>query len=232
MARPSKQIGWSQEANLYYELLKQLERLTAVMSNVTLGPVTPSIPSVTIGTQIWSLRNLDVETYRNGDPIPQVTDGTEWANLTTGAWCYYLNSSANGVVYGKLYNWYAVNDPRGLAPEGWHIPTNSEWTTLSNFLGGLTIAGGAMKEAGTTNWAAPNTDATNSSGLTILPSGNRFFLAIPNQFSFLTTSGYYWSSTSLTATTAGIRWVWNTDGTLRDTAYNKKGGLAVRLVKD
>jgi hypothetical protein len=164
MGIPSKQIGWSQEANLYYNILKQLNRLTAVMSKVTLEPSAPIIPSVTICDQTWSLYNLDVETYRNGDPIPQVTDGTAWANLTTGAWCYYLNSSANGVVYGKLYNWYAVNDPRGLAPEGWHIPSLREFNylisqTLDNNLNDL-------KEGGTAHWTTATT-STNLNGKTL-----------------------------------------------------------------
>jgi uncharacterized protein (TIGR02145 family) len=80
--------------------------------------------------------NLDVVTYRNGDIIPQVTDPSLWSSLTTGAWCYYNNDANNGGIYGKLYNWYAVNDPRGLAPEGWHVPTDEEWETLTNKLGG------------------------------------------------------------------------------------------------
>lgn len=100
---------------------------------------------ITIGTQIWSNTNLDVTTYRDGTPIPQVTDPTAWVNLTTGAWCYYNNDPANGAIYGKLYNWYAVagihdaaslNDPslrKQLAPQGWHIPTDAEWTTLTDF---------------------------------------------------------------------------------------------------
>jgi len=90
--------------------------------------------------------NLDIETYRNGDIIPQVTDPTAWKELTTGAWCYYGNNDDNGAKYGKLYNWYAVNDSRGLAPQGWHISTDAEWTTLSTLLGGEDIAGGKLKE--------------------------------------------------------------------------------------
>ena len=89
---------------------------------------------VLIGTQIWTNRNLDVETYRDGTPIPQVTDPTAWEALTTGAWCYYANNTANGIIYGKLYNWFAVNDSRGLAPSGWHVPTRDEWFVLINYL--------------------------------------------------------------------------------------------------
>src|ERR1035437_3981549 len=131
------------------------------------NPPTPpvSIPSVTICSQIWMLKNLDVSTYRNGDAIPQVTDSIQWVNLTTGAWCYYNNNSANGPVYGKLYNWYAVNDPRGLAPVGWHVPSHAEWTELSICLYAISPTGnvgGKMKSTGTIEaatglWYAPNT---------------------------------------------------------------------------
>jgi uncharacterized protein (TIGR02145 family) len=132
--------------------------------------------SIKIGSQVVMKKNLNVSHYRNGDRIPQVKGPDKWAALTTGAWCWYNNDSANGAVYGKLYNWYAVNDPRGLAPEGWHIPSDAEWTTLTTFLGGEGVAGGKMKERGITHWIYPNTDATNSSGFTGLPGGVRYFL--------------------------------------------------------
>ncbi|MBS1533548.1 MAG: fibrobacter succinogenes major paralogous domain-containing protein [Bacteroidetes bacterium] len=126
--------------------------------------------TVTIGTQCWTTKNLNVSRYRNGDIIPQVTDATEWANLTTGAWCYYNNDSANGPVYGKLYNWYAVNDPRGLAPLGYHIPSNDEWTTLIDFLGGENVAGKKMKS--TTLWNnIHGIIGDNSSGFSGIPAG-------------------------------------------------------------
>ena len=110
-------------------------------------------PSVSICCQRWMTRNLDVAVYRNEDPIPKVTDEAAWAALTTGAYCYYNNdSTAYAATYGKLYNWYAVNDTRGLAPEGWYIPTDFEWTTLGACLGGDGVAGGSMKEIGTMHW--------------------------------------------------------------------------------
>ena len=105
---------------------------------------------VTIGTQTWTSKNLDISTYRNGEVIPEVQDSAAWANLTTGAWCYYENSTAKGTIYGKLYNWYAVNDPRGLAPKGYHIPSDAEWTILTDYLGGDSIAGKQMKS--TSGW--------------------------------------------------------------------------------
>ena len=103
---------------------------------------TSGVPGVKISNQLWTLKNLDEITYRNGDIIPHITDSVKWAGLTTGAWCYYNNDPNNNSTYGKLYNWYAVNDPRGLAPEGWHIPSKDEWTSLINFLGGDAAAGG------------------------------------------------------------------------------------------
>ena len=131
----------------------------------------PIPTDITIGSQVWASKNLDVDHYRNGDPIPQVTNKNDFLGFTTGAWCYYNNDSANGAVYGKLYNWYAVNDPRGLAPLGYHIPNDNEWTSLFTTLGGMSLAGGAMREAGTSHWILPNTGATNSSGFTALPAG-------------------------------------------------------------
>jgi uncharacterized protein (TIGR02145 family) len=101
--------------------------------------------TVTIGSQVWASKNLNVSTYRNGEIIPHVQDQNAWAKLTTGAWCYYDNDPSNEAKYGKLYNWYAVNDPRGLAPVGFHIPTHEEWLTLTDYLGGEALAGGKMK---------------------------------------------------------------------------------------
>ena len=103
--------------------------------------------TVTIGTQVWTSKNLDVTTYRNGDVIPHVQDQEAWATLTTGAWCYYNNDPANGTKYGKLYNWYAVNDARGLAPQGYHIPSEAEWDTLLHYLGGCFAADTKMKSS-------------------------------------------------------------------------------------
>jgi uncharacterized protein (TIGR02145 family) len=95
----------------------------------------PNSTSMTYCNKVWSTLNLNVTKYRNGDEIPQVTDPTEWANLTTGAWCWYNNDSLLGIKYGRIYNWYAVNDQRGLAPDGWHIPDISEWNDLFNCIG-------------------------------------------------------------------------------------------------
>ena len=194
---------------------------------------TPSQASqVVIGTQQWMKENLDVSTYRNGDIIPQVTDATKWGGLTTGAWCYYNNDSLNGAIYGKLYNWYAVNDPRGLALQGWHIPTDAEWTTLSTFLGGDAAAGGKMKTTGTTRWTSPNASATNESGFTALPGGFRNDFGTFNSVGYF---GYWWSATEASNSEhAWYRALGNYNGTLdRTNLYgNKRYGFSIRCIRD
>jgi uncharacterized protein (TIGR02145 family) len=155
----------------------------------------PTIPimvnEVQIGNQIWMSKNLNVSRYRNGDPIPEVTDPVQWRYLTSGAWCYYNNNPAYGKIYGKLYNWYAVNDPRGLAPTNWHIPSDAEFTILADFLGGVAIAGGKMKT--TILWDIPNTGATNSSGFAGIPGGCRYYDG--SGFSPVNRDDYMWTST-------------------------------------
>jgi uncharacterized protein (TIGR02145 family) len=194
---------------------------------------------VLIGTQLWTNRNLDVETYRDGTPIPQVTDTTAWAALTTGAWCYYANNTANGVVYGKLYNWYAVAGidgsgiPRILAPLGYHVPTDAEWTTLTTYLGGESVAGGKMKATGTSLWTSPNTGATNESGFTGLGGGDRYNSGTDFNLGLL---GFWWSSSEIDTANAWYRYLsYNLGSAGRFNAsysYNKKLGLSVRLIKD
>jgi uncharacterized protein (TIGR02145 family) len=151
------------------------------------------VPQVQIGSQIWAKRNLDVSTYRNGDTIPQVTDPTEWRNLTTGAWCYYNNDPEMGKIYGKLYNWEAVSDPRGLAPQGWKIPSDSDWTILTNYLGGDSLAGVKLKESGTEHWII-NFYGTNNYGFSALPNGIR---CEDGAFCVLGIKSNWWSNTYL-----------------------------------
>ncbi len=184
---------------------------------------------VTIGTQVWKNKNLEVTNYRNGDMIPQVTDPTDWASLTTGAWCYYNNDSTNGAIYGKLYNWYAVNDSRGLAPVGYHLPTDYEWNILSDYLGGESVAGGKIKEAGTTNWLSPNTGADNRSGFTALPGG---FRSTDGAFVDIGRGTLWWSSTEGDSATAWTRNLNNYSGYIGSNLFNKIFGFSVRCIKD
>ena len=129
-------------------------------------------PNMTI-SQVWTTKNLDVDHYRNGDKIPQVTDPTEWENLTTGAWCYFNNDPLMGQIYGKLYNGYAVKDSRGLAPKGWHVPNVDEWNTFIAYAGGMEYAGGKLKEKGSLHWQYPNVEATDKYSFAALPGGVR-----------------------------------------------------------
>ncbi|MEX1014923.1 MAG: fibrobacter succinogenes major paralogous domain-containing protein [Candidatus Paceibacterota bacterium] len=142
---------------------------------------------VKIGTQNWCTKNLNVSTYSNGDTIPMVQDADAWRNLTTGAWCYYENKEKNGSIYGKLYNWFAVNDPRGLAPKGFHIPGEFEWRTLTDFLGGDYFAGTKMKS--TSSLWKDNGRGTNESGFAGLPGGYRFE---DGTFCFIGEEGKWW----------------------------------------
>jgi len=185
------------------------------------------IQTTLVGTQRWMKENLNVATYRNGDIIPQVTDPTAWAALTTGAWCYYNNDAANGAIYGKLYNWYAVNDSRGLSPLGWHLPTDAEWTTLGSSLGGDNVAGGKMKSTGTTYWTSPNTDATNSSGFSGLPGGYG-----GESFGSFGSYGSFWSASESDVSNAWRRDLGFNYSFLYRATANKKGGISVRCVKD
>lgn len=195
----------------------------------TTNPDNPT-DSVKIGNQVWMCRNLDVDRYRNGDLIPEVKDQTEWVKLTTGAWCYYNNDTALGKIYGKLYNWYAVNDSRGLAPFGSHIPTDAEWTELTSYLGGEKIAGGKLKETGKVHWLSPNTGATNSSGFFALPGGWRnsafgYFTDIGN-------SGYWWSASESNSTNAMYRRLFFDGATISRYSINKGNGYSVRCIRD
>lgn len=154
------------------DLLAQISLLQSQVGSLNFGA--GLFPKTTISNQTWSTTNLDVTTYRDGSPIPQVTDPTEWANLTTGAWCYYGNNATNNEPYGKLYNWYAVNDPRGLAPVGYHVATEADFITLIANNGGENTAGYALKEVGPTHWFQNYTQgSTNSSGFNAVGSGYR-----------------------------------------------------------
>lgn len=216
-----------------------MKKLVLLIISLVLFNQTTYGQEVTIGTQIWQTTNLNVTTYRDGTPIPEVTDPTQWGTLTTGAWCYYNNTTANGTTYGKLYNWYAVEgihdtDPNTsnkiLAPTGYHIPTNEEWTTLTTFLGGETIAGGKMKSIGTTLWNSPNTNATNSSGFTGLPGGYRYNNVYPsNNVGY---NGFWWSSSEGSTTIALHRSLAYSNSGFGSSTNPKVHGFSVRCISD
>ena len=182
-----------------------------------------------IGTQKWILKNLNADRYRNGDTIRHARTAEEWQDAEAkneGAWCYYNNDPKNGEKYGKLYNWYCVQDVRGLAPAGYHIPGDSEWSLLLEYLGGESFAGFKMKS--TTGWADGG-NGDNSSGFNGLPGG---YCGIYGNFSNMTENGDWWSSSEYNAYNA-----WN-----RNLNYNvsrvdrnlnfKYFGLSVRCLRD
>jgi uncharacterized protein (TIGR02145 family) len=210
--------------------------------------------SVTNCGLTFTKQNLSVSKYSDGTVIPQVTDPTQWINLTTGAWCYYNNDPANGAVYGKLYNWYAVAgiydaasaaNPalrKKLAPTGWHIPSDGEWSNLINCLdpnadGGNNlpnIAGGKMKSIGTIQagnglWQEPNTNATNASGFTGLPAGYRYY---DGAFLYVGSLGVWWSSSEYGTTGAWYRYLYYNDGYANSYSGNKEDGFSVRCLRD
>jgi uncharacterized protein (TIGR02145 family) len=208
-------------------------------SNKCLARVTAKVvyetiyPEIQICNQVWMGCNLDVDTYRNGEPIPEVTDFNDWSNLKTGAWCYYNNDPMMGIIYGKLYNWYAVIDPRGLAPKGWHIPSDSEWKELSNCLGGELIAGGKLKSTGTKElgdgiWWYPNTGATDESGFSALPGG----LCSYNGFFNLEMRGHWWSSTEYYGMYSWNRNLYYDSEELIRNYSGKEYPISVRCIKD
>ncbi len=186
--------------------------------------VYPIPPTVNIGYQVWTQKNLAVKNYRNGDPIPEVSDPTAWASLTTGAWCYVNNDPSTEAKYGILYNWYAVNDSRGLAPLGMHIPSNNE----ANYIATIDNIGGKMKEIGTTNWLNPNADATNTTGFTGLPAGFRHENG--NFFQLGMTANFYTSTYN--PPNANIFSLGHLFGNINQQTINPNRGLSVRCIKD
>ncbi len=190
--------------------------------------------TVSLCNKVWTTENLKVSHYRNGDAIPQVQDNLQWENLTTGAWCWYNNDSVNFSKYGKLYNWYAVNDPRGLAPAGWHVPTENDWVALANCLGGEAVAGGKIKTRGTIQastgiWETPNVTVDPDSHLKGLPGGYRDG---PGSFIGLGSYNYWWTSTQQDAGTARMQVVINFVSNLNKGFFGKHYGFYVRCVND
>ncbi len=199
--------------------------------------------TITIGTQVWMVENLKTTKYRNGDPIQNVTNNSAWATLTQGAQCNYNNSETNGIKYGKIYNWHAVKDSRKLAPTGWHIPSDAEWTTLTNYLAAnLGVSTSVAKAlAAKTDWitsveiGAIGNDLTknNASGFSALPGGIRGLDGPSGTFGWLNTDSWFWSSSEIDASFASARGLRNTTkSNLEIGGFFKTDGLAVRCIKD
>jgi uncharacterized protein (TIGR02145 family) len=191
--------------------------------------MTKNLDEVTIGKQVWMTENLNVDKFRNGDPIPQAKTDEEWKAAVENkqpAWCYYDNDPSNGTKYGKLYNWYTLNDSRGLAPKGYHIPTNAEWTILTDHLGGSVIAGTKMKS--TIGWEDNGND-TNSSSFSGLPGGSRLN---GGRFYYFGKLGTWWSSTEGGTDSACYRHLQSNSGYVIRGSSNKGEGRSVRCLRD
>ncbi|NND32783.1 MAG: hypothetical protein HKN76_09345 [Saprospiraceae bacterium] len=186
-------------------------------------------PTVLIGNQEWMQENLRTGKYLNGEQIPMVGDNLQWQELNTGAYSWYEHQNMAENVYGKLYNWYAVIDPRGLCPTGWRIPTATDWVALINFLGGANLAGGKMKETSLRYWNSPNTSATNESGFTGLPSGLRGF---NGSFLFQGNSGSWWSSSSDGTLDVYMQSISYNSGISSPYYEDRRSGISVRCIKN
>ncbi|MBN1929212.1 MAG: fibrobacter succinogenes major paralogous domain-containing protein [Chlorobiaceae bacterium] len=184
--------------------------------------------TIEIGGKVWMTSNLKTTRYRNGDPIPEVADAAEWPRLETGARCSYGNNAENGKTFGFLYNWFAVNDPRGLAPEGWHVATDAEWQALADAVGGAEQAGKVLKSS--EKWEGSTGDASKSSGFDALPSGAR--RNADGEFLMLGKFARFWTSTPANGDKALGRALSFYDNTLRGGEVGPKNGFAVRCVKD
>lgn len=190
--------------------------------------------TIKIGSQTWLIENLKTTKYNDSTPIPLVTDSVSWISLSTPAYCWFKNDSTTyKTTYGALYNWHAVNTGK-LAPAGWHIPSDSEWTILTTFLGGESVAAGKIKEMGTAHWQSPNTGATNESGFTALPGGEREHTIINGTWGLFGTHGTWWSTTpSTVANAAWYRYIQNTGANVfRSPNGDKNYGFSVRCIKN
>jgi uncharacterized protein (TIGR02145 family) len=181
--------------------------------------------TIDIGTQTWMAENLKSTKLIDGTDIPFVPDVTLWSGLTTPGYCWFNNDS---VGYGALYNWYTVNTGK-LCPEGWHVPTDEEWTLLTDYLGGKSVAGGKLREAGTSHWQSPNTGATNETGFTGLPAGYR---SSSGGFNSFRNYGFWWTSTDWSTTGAWYRDVYYGYNSVDRSNSNKKSGANIRCLKD
>ena len=186
-------------------------------------------PTVVIGRQVWMSENLRAWSYRDNTIIPKVTGNTQWGNLTTDAYCWYSNDSlTNSKVYGAMYNWKTVESGK-LCPSGWHVPTRAEFDSLTAYLGGSSVAGGKLKESGTSHWDSPNTGGTNSSGFKGVPGGYRNIAGI---FDNVRSFGYYWTSTQSSSTDAYHVLLSNSAAELYYYGASKVNGYSVRCLRD
>jgi len=206
-------------------------------SGLTYGTVTDidgkSYKTIQIGIQLWLAENLKTSKFNDGSSIPLITDYAQWTNIVTPGYCWFDNNDTlYKKIYGAYYNWFAVNTGK-LCPTGWHVPSESDWQILVDFLGGDNNAGANLKEMGTNNWVLSNKDATNATGFTALPAGGR-----AAQDGTFTGQGYYggwWSTAEFNTSPLGVAWSWWVIGDSTAVFHSeifKKNGFSVRCLKD
>lgn len=184
--------------------------------------------TVVIGKQIWTTKNLDVQTYSNGDTIPNIEDNLEWISLKTGAWCYYLNDDETGKSFGKLYNWYAINDPRGIVPVGFKIPSEADFNVLNDLLCHQTKNCSGTLKSTSSFWNQPNIGATNKSNFNALPAG---FRAADGNFNDINQAAYFWSASEINERSAFRLSLHHSNEWIDQDFSNKTAGFSVRLLK-
>jgi len=192
--------------------------------------------TVQIGDQLWMAENLKVTHYNDGTEIPTGYSDDDWAGLSTGAYAVYGDNESNADTYGYLYNWYAVDDDRGVCPASWHVPTDGEYTALSDYLGGTSVAGGKLKECTEGScpeseyWYSPNTGATNESGFTALPGGAHYYYY--GYYDHMGYYGYFWSSTEFSNSNPGYRSLYSGNSEIYRYFNYKRSGFSVRCIRD
>jgi uncharacterized protein (TIGR02145 family) len=207
------------------------ELLDAGMSGVVKDSDGNAYKTIKIGSQVWMAENLRTTTYNDGTPITKLADSVAWRETNyIGAYCWYDNDSATyAETYGALYKWYTV-EINNLCPAGWHVPSDVEWTILTDYLGGTDIAGGKLKETGITHWNSPNTGATNESGFTALPGGYR---GNSGGFVYIGRRGYWWSSTEYSIAQVYTRYLdYFSSNIFRNDYFSKPSGSSVRCLRD
>lgn len=189
----------------------------------------PTQSEVSIGTQVWMTKNLDVSVFQNGDSLLHALTDAQWDSAThrgEPAWCYYNYDTTNSRVFGRLYNWYAVTDARGLAPPGYHVPSDDEWEQLIRYLGGDEVAGDALKN--TTGWSNGG-NGSNSSGFFAMPGGSRRY---DGNYNYFGSFGNWWTTTADDSTYAWARNMSSADDDVNHYSLNKTKGLSVRCLRN
>lgn len=228
-AKAVNSMGTSYGNDKSFTTLPEYAKDIVFNADLTYGDVTDiegnTYKTIQIGTQLWMAENLATTKFDDGTDIPLITSNTTWTGLTSPAYCWYGNVT---VAYGALYNWYAVNSGK-LCPSGWHVSSDEDWTTLSTYLGGLTSAGGKLKETGTLHWLSPNSGATNTSGFTAVPGGYRYYNGVYNTIKHY---GYWWTATESTSANAYARDLSYSYANIDRINSDKRSAASVRCVKD